>query len=290
MDVRIGSIKEEKVTYSGNSKIVLTEAILAELNLYAQEFSGECSGCGLVERVKKDGEFSYKVTRLFLPKQDNTGSSTDIEMEEVGRLVTDLVREGVDTSKLRFHWHSHADMDVFHSATDEDNYNKLHTGEFLVSLVINKKGDMYGRIDYYEPFRMSFIGVPVVVDMELPEVESSVKDNLKHVKKSETKPYVYSSNYSKSTTNYEVDWQAEPSQVLEMESMLDLGETQGLCTKLVRPDGSCFGAMIDGVNYSIVLEELTPYELRTMMEDSQVTTKEIKPSNIGDGYGGQYYD
>jgi len=64
-------------------------------------------------------------------------------------------------------------MNTFHSSIDNDNYNTLRFGDYLVSLVINRAGDFLGRVDYYNPFRVSIIGVPIYSEMPISSVVSA---------------------------------------------------------------------------------------------------------------------
>jgi hypothetical protein len=70
-------------------------------------------------------------------------------------------------------------MSVFHSGTDEDNYKVLKTGEWLVSLVLNKAGEIKASVHYYKPFAFEAVNIPVVVmlaDMvHKPEWDENIK-------------------------------------------------------------------------------------------------------------------
>lgn len=154
------------VTYTASWEVVIPMPVYSELMHYVQMFPGECSGCTLVEHSVKGAKHTFTLGRVFLPLQTNTGASTDITEEEVARLQTQMVRDGLPTEKLRCHWHSHAGMDVFHSGTDKDNYDVLKTGEYLVSLVLNKAGAIKASIHYYKPFTFQAENINVVVMLD----------------------------------------------------------------------------------------------------------------------------
>jgi hypothetical protein len=158
-----------------------------ELMAYVEHYDTEVSGCGMVEtREYKNGEqnyVEYKITEIFLPeKQSNSSASTDIDDSMIHELMTQCIKENKDISKMKLHWHSHANMGTFHSGTDEDNYKTLNNGEFLVSLVINKDKEVLGRIDYYKPFIASISGVPVYIVVDSNE-NTKAKDNIEKLDK-----------------------------------------------------------------------------------------------------------
>lgn len=155
-------------------RVVLPMKVYSELMHYVDKFNGECSGAALVDMTVNEKEQVFTLDRVFLPaEQHNTAATTDIESEAVGKLVTQLVREGVDTARLRCHWHSHASMSVFHSGTDEDNYKVLKTGDWLVSLVLNKAGEVKASVHYYRPFAIEALNVPVTVQLEEVVIDPS---------------------------------------------------------------------------------------------------------------------
>ena len=157
-----------------------------DLCAFVDHYDTEVSGCGMVERIEhrfkaeeKDEpdvvEIEFRIKEVYLPeKQDNSAAATDIDEEVIAKLVTDLLAQGKNTEHLRLHWHSHADMDTFHSGTDEDNYATLSNGEFLVSLVINKAHKFLGRVDYFKPVRVTLNNLGVHLDLELETKASDV--------------------------------------------------------------------------------------------------------------------
>jgi len=156
----------------------------AEMIAYAHKFSpDECSGVGMVERIDYDDRsIEFKVTEVFLPNQYNTGGTTDIPEDELNKVNTDCVNDDKDTTKLKFHWHSHVDMSVFHSGTDDENYDELQVGEYAVSLVVNKRGDMLGSVHLYEPLRIDICNIEVEVPVDAVADEDKVKSNYDRVK------------------------------------------------------------------------------------------------------------
>lgn len=191
-------VKEIKLEYS--CYITIDPKAAEEMLYYVKEFDGECSGCGLVElrehKLKDDTtEYEYFVSEIFLPvKQDNTAASTEIDAPAIHELMTQLIQDGKDTSKLRFHWHSHANMEVFHSSIDTDNYEDLKTGDWLISIVANKSHDFFGRLDIYKPFRLSYSGVPVYISTPETGLDTvKLDESIKKVKEHNTPKMAYQS-------------------------------------------------------------------------------------------------
>jgi len=166
---------ETEVSLKSAVYITMASDIYKELREYVKHYDTEVSGCGLVEKIihklknadtdKPDTQIlEFKIIEVFLPsKQRNTGATTNIDDEEIHNIVAQLIKDGKDVEKLKLHWHSHVDMDTFHSTTDEDNYDTLFNGDYLVSLVINKAGHFLGRIDLQNPAIISISDVQIYV-------------------------------------------------------------------------------------------------------------------------------
>jgi hypothetical protein len=188
--------EEPKNEVTTDIKLTIEEEAYIEMMKYAHEFSpDECSGVGLVERIDfNDDSVEFNVKKVFLPLQSNTGSTTDISDEELNKLNTQLVQDGEDTSLLKFHWHSHVDMSVFHSGTDDENYDDMKTGDYAVSLVVNKRYDMLGSVHLYDPLRINVLNIevePPDIDLDDKELKipaalrKKIEENVQRVKDAE---------------------------------------------------------------------------------------------------------
>lgn len=79
----------------------------------------------------------------FFPIQENSSVKTDVDSDDLIKLIED----GADISKLSGHMHSHVNMDVKPSVTDETEIvERSLSGLFSASIIMNKKGDIYGHI------------------------------------------------------------------------------------------------------------------------------------------------
>jgi len=90
----------------GTIKIVLSKDIYQKLMYYVMATTDEISGLGMCTWDKEE----IRIDELFLLKQENSGSSTELDDEEISKLIVKLVREGKNTAGLRFWFHSHSDM------------------------------------------------------------------------------------------------------------------------------------------------------------------------------------
>lgn len=108
----------------------------------------EVSGLGKI--VQQDNGL-FVVTEAVLLPQENTATSTDIEPEDVGKLMYELR----DTpGELRWWWHSHGDMDVFWSGTDRKTIEDLAAPGWFLATVFNKKEEMRSALALGAPFNV----------------------------------------------------------------------------------------------------------------------------------------
>jgi hypothetical protein len=318
MDLKVNTEEKREVISEQMQYITLSRELYAEMFEYVDAFSPkECSWCGLVERIEhkfKDGDtqIEFNVSEIFFPNQKNTGGTTDIEADAVGELVTQLVTDGKDASQLRFHGHSHNTMAVFHSSTDEENYEDMKTGDFLVSFVLNTERHLFARIDYYKPFNITINAVPVYIDIPEPVLDTErIKDNIERVKKFDV--YVPSTptvvkgykgkNYSSQPYLYDDDcygygniggggyaspsWyktgNADDEDRAEYWEHQEQLESMGL-VQILRAEGMPYGvrSLRTGKAFEIGIDDLADYEVYEEMEkdDKALEDKEIEEQAI----------
>jgi len=93
---------------TGDISIVLSKEIYRKLLCYTLATDDEISGLGLCEW----NESEVRVTDLFLLKQENGAATTELDDEEVSKLITEMVKKKMDTAKLRFWFHSKDNIKV----------------------------------------------------------------------------------------------------------------------------------------------------------------------------------
>jgi len=140
-------------------RLYLLPEVEERMRHYTDLAAGEVSGLGTVEEF--DGGFL--VTDLLLPKQVCSPGGTDLDQDSVATLIMELDQAGKDVGTLRFWWHSHSNLDVFWSPTDEQCINNLANGDYVLSMVTNKRGQVLARLDIFRPVRVTVDHLPVAV-------------------------------------------------------------------------------------------------------------------------------
>jgi hypothetical protein len=136
---------------------------------WVNKATGEVSGLGKLTIDKTTGIITIKSAILL--KQENTGTTTDIDAQAIGKAMFELRNE---EGHLNFWWHSHVNMDVFWSGTDLDTIREIGGQGFVVATVFNKKREMLSCL-YRKPdeiFPETFInGITTnIVDHISPEL------------------------------------------------------------------------------------------------------------------------
>jgi hypothetical protein len=126
--------------------VYFTAVALETIRYIVQECNDEIAWLGLVDELT-DGNFL--ITEIFVPKQEVTSTSVDIAPEAMNVLAHQLIVAGKDPGKLRYHGHSHVNMQVHPSQTDQDHMRDyLEHPDWFIRSIHNKKGDV--RVDVYD--------------------------------------------------------------------------------------------------------------------------------------------
>jgi len=141
-------------------KVYINHEIMKKIKYYIDISDVEISGLGLVE---ERGNSNFVISDVFLLKQKNTGTSTELDQEDISKLIEKLISEGKDPSKLRFWWHSHVNMKVFWSGTDLNCIEGLCLDKYLFSLVMNKTNEYLMRFDINEPVKTTVEGIIIQI-------------------------------------------------------------------------------------------------------------------------------
>lgn len=125
--------------------------------------------------VLEDGDF--RVTDVYLVKQEGTSGGVDGDNEDINRLMIELYNQGIEPDEAFRCWiHSHPGTGhgaTYLSGTDESNIERYLTGDFLISIVLDSDGKSpYCRIDLKNP-RLS---IEADVEIELPELSAEEKE------------------------------------------------------------------------------------------------------------------
>jgi hypothetical protein len=159
---------------------------MQKIFVYVDAVPGEISGLFTV-KVSEDNQFI--MTDVFLLDQEATSGgcelSVDGQTEFLAKLAEEENYEAIED--LKGWWHSHANMGVFWSGTDETTQVKEYRPEYLVSLVVNKKREMKGRLTIYNPICIEMDLEPSIAWAEYAEKEALIAEVKAKVKEPEKK-------------------------------------------------------------------------------------------------------
>lgn len=147
-------------------RVCVTPEALQKLRAYVALCPVEINGLGTVVRRGND----FLITDAFLIEQVASPAGVETNKEALGAFIYELVEAGGNPATLRLQWHSHVDFDVFCSPTDMETLN-AYTADFMVNLVLNKRGEYHCRLDLYRPFRLGFL---VRLYVAAPAIEEAV--------------------------------------------------------------------------------------------------------------------
>lgn len=155
--------------------IYITPLAKQKFDLYIDLIEGEISGLGLVEVL---GPSRFLITDLFLFKQESSAAETTICAKDLNKFMYQLSKDGreSDIPKLKLWWHSHGDLNVFWSSTDHEAIDSF-PGDWMISLVGNKKGEYVLRYDHYSPIRIGLDNQ--VLQIMVPDDNDALREELK---------------------------------------------------------------------------------------------------------------
>jgi hypothetical protein len=163
---------------------------------YVELAHGEVSALGLVEEIRDESTgliTSLLVNDFLLVKQTCSMDETMMDATSVAGLIMDLEAQGIDSRKLKCWAHSHGGMSVFWSGTDDECIAGLANGEYLLSLVVNKKRDSMMRLDSFHPAHLYLTDVAF-------EISYPLQDGLAAECLAEFKAKVTESSFANSTS------------------------------------------------------------------------------------------
>lgn len=133
----------------------------------------EVGWLGLVDELSNG---DYLITEIFIPKQEVTSVTTEMEPEALAALTMQLLDEGKDPGKLRYWGHSHVNMSVRPSLTDEEQIDEyLESADWFIRGIYNKDGD--SKVDIYDS-RTNLIHLCVDNMLNLPPIDDKLKASI----------------------------------------------------------------------------------------------------------------
>jgi hypothetical protein len=125
--------------------VYYTQEVLLAIQYIVAKSTKEVGWLGLVE----EGPGYYVIREIFVPEQKVTAVTTEIEPDAMIALTLKLLAEGKDPSMLRYWGHSHVNMGVTPSTTDENQVEEyLEHADWFIRGIYNKAGA--SKVDVYD--------------------------------------------------------------------------------------------------------------------------------------------
>lgn len=138
----------------------------------------------VLKEYAKQGLLIYDIE--ILP-QVVTATHASIDPETIAQFMTTKMATGENIGDYKVWWHSHVDFDAYFSNTDITTIEESTEFPYLISIVMNKKGESQTRLDINDTFpRFSYIDIKVedAVNQELKEkIAEEIEQKVKLPKK-----------------------------------------------------------------------------------------------------------
>jgi len=163
-----------------NLKVEIDDKVFQKIMYWIDKADFEVSGLGMIE-YNKDHNI-LRITDAMLLKQAGSGAATEIDAAAVAKAMF-LMKD--KPGSLRWWWHSHVNMSVFWSGTDQDTIKELGGGGWFAATVFNKKREMKSAYCQAAPVRLviSDIETNIVEDVDLDLInkwDKEFDDNVEH--------------------------------------------------------------------------------------------------------------
>ncbi len=148
------------MNWTGNTppEVLMTPWAFQKLRLYIELCPMEIGGLGEVEC----DDSTLLITDLFILPQKISPSETELDPTAMLDMLQRCVSEGRNPASLCLWWHSHADLELEWSETDEQTIATF-PGDFLLSLVGNKSGALACRLDILHPTPQLFSDLALTI-------------------------------------------------------------------------------------------------------------------------------
>lgn len=210
------------------STLFIKPEALKRILYYTDAASGEVSGLGIIEQTKNK---NLIVDKVYLLEQESSSGDTELKPEAISKLMQSMIKAGDDSGKLKFWWHSHGDMSVFWSSTDDECAETL-SREFAFSLVVNKKRHRKCRLDLYHPFRLTIDNV--LLEEITEEDEALKKECKKEVEEKVKDSFIinrYQGHYYQDSYTWDGKWK---NKLLERNTFDKLDISEELADDVIR--------------------------------------------------------
>ena len=116
------------------------------INHLVESTSFEVAWFGL---VREETPNEFVVYKIYIPEQEVTAASVDITADAVAEIANQILDDGEDPSHMRYHGHSHVNMTVDPSGTDQEHMlDYIQDADWFIRSIHNKKGSE--RVDIFD--------------------------------------------------------------------------------------------------------------------------------------------
>lgn len=167
------------MTDAEKPKLLIPIESWRKIMAYTDLAEGEITGFADVDYDSEQENFIMKEVYLI----DQIAEAAEVEMneEQIAAFMLKRIEAGA-TQMPRIWWHSHVNMEVFFSGTDDATISEFKNDSYTISLVVNKNRDMKAQLNLWKPFTyMSPIEVRIMFEYtDIPqEIIDEVKEKVK---------------------------------------------------------------------------------------------------------------
>lgn len=187
---------EYKAEADKKMKVVFSPAAYVKMTTLISKQSKEVGWNGIVTRRS---DYEFYIEDILVYPQKVTGSTVDSDELEVEKWYKSLPED--DFKRLRFHGHSHVNMGVTPSSTDETMYEKytemlnVKTG-FYIFMILNKNLANYIKIVDYKTNGVYFKSD---VELSVEGIDEWYEESEKQIEEDKKTYYPYQLNNIKKT-------------------------------------------------------------------------------------------
>lgn len=129
--------------------IIFSPKAYQKIKYFVLHTPHEISGMGKSRFVDNE---TILIQDIEILKQESSFSDTVLDEAAMARFLQEKIEE---SESWNIWWHSHADMGPFWSFTDEQTIEETTGGNYLISIVTNKKLKTLARFDLFSPLRLT---------------------------------------------------------------------------------------------------------------------------------------
>ena len=120
---------------------------------------------------------TFKMSDYFIPEQENTGTVTEFDDDD----MLELIKNGMDISRVKGHMHSHVNMPTSPSGKDYDEIvERAELAGYDCAIIMNKDMEVFGHIaDFEKGVYVEKVPVTIELPMTDEELENSLLADIK---------------------------------------------------------------------------------------------------------------